>query len=51
MHELLGLADLARISGDTTVADKIRRETYRALVRQPTPLERAMDRSVNGGRY
>lgn len=51
MNDLLSLADLARRSGDAAVADQIKRETYRALVRNPTPLERAMDRSVNGGRF
>jgi hypothetical protein len=51
LHELLDLADLTRLSGDAALSEKVRRETYRALTRDPTPLQRAMDRSVNGGRY
>jgi hypothetical protein len=50
MTYFLDLADLSEMSGDHETAQRIRRETYRALTRTLTPLENAMDRSANGGR-
>lgn len=46
LHDLLDLASLTQAEGNPTLAKKIRRETYRALTRDLTPLERAMDRWI-----